>query len=193
MKVNTMTNFTVHTQETAPEGSKATLAGAQKAYGFVPNLMGTLAEAPIAVEAYATLGGIFDKSDLTPTEQQVVLMTNNRLNGCEYCMAAHTTISGMQGLDADVINALRDGAQLADAKLEALRVFAEQVNTQRGYLEDAQIEAFLAAGYTKGNLLEVIVGTSLKVISNYTNHVAHTPVDAAFQANAWTAEQRAAA
>lgn len=188
-----MANFTVHTQETAPEGSKATLAGAQKAYGFVPNLMGTLAEAPIAVEAYATLGGIFEKSDLTPTEQQVILMTNNRLNGCEYCMAAHTTISGVQGVDGDVINALRDGAQLADAKLEALRVFAEQVNTQRGYLEDAQIEAFLAAGYTKGNLLEVIVGTSLKVISNYTNHVAHTPVDAAFQANAWTAEQRAAA
>lgn len=188
-----MTNFTVHTQETAPEGSKELLAGAQKTYGFVPNLMATLAEAPIAAEAYITLGGIFDKSDLTPTEQQVILMTNNRLNGCEYCMAAHTTISGMQGVSADVIEALREGTELADPKLEALRVFAAQVNTQRGYLEYAQIEAFLAAGYTKGNLLEVIVGTSLKVISNYTNHVAHTPVDAAFQANAWTAEQRAAA
>ena len=120
-------------------------------------------------------------------------MTNNRLNECTYCMAAHTTISRMQGVPEDVIEALRDGESIADEKLEALRVFAAKVNTERGVLKDADVGRFLGAGYTKGNVLEVILGTSLKVLSNYTNHVANTPVDEAFQENAWTPEQLQAA
>ncbi|MEO9467701.1 carboxymuconolactone decarboxylase family protein [Parasphingorhabdus sp.] len=188
-----MTNYTVHSQDTAPEGSKAILESVEKAYGFTPNLMAVMAESPAAVEAYATVAGIFEKSAFSPTEQQIILMTNNRLNGCTYCMAAHSTISGMQGIAANVIEALRDGTELADAKLEALRVFAVQVNTQRGVLENAQIEAFLAAGYTKASILDVIIGTSFKLMSNYTNHVAQTPLDDAFQANTWTADQSVAA
>lgn len=181
-----MTNFTIHTQETAPKNSKPVLKGVQEAYGFIPNLMAIFAESPPAVEAYATLSGIFEKSEFSPTEKQIILMTNNRLNGCEYCMAAHSTIAQMQGVPADVIEALRDGAQFADAKLEALRVFAAQVNQQRGVLTQANIDAFIGAGYTKAHILEIIVGTALKVFSNYTNHVAKTPVDEAFQANVWS-------
>ena len=85
-----------------------------------------------------------------------------------------------------VIDALRDGTALADSKLEALRIFAAKVNVTRGDYLQADLDAFLSAGYTKENLLEVIVGTSLKVLSNYTNHIASTPVDDAFQANAWS-------
>jgi uncharacterized peroxidase-related enzyme len=187
-----MTNFTLYTQETAPEGSKGVLQSVSKAYGVVPNLLATLAESPATVEAYATLSGIFDKSDFTPTERQIILMTNNRLNGCTYCMAAHSTVSKMQGLPADVISALRDGTALADTKLEALRVFTAKVVEQRGYMSDADVQDFLAAGYSKGNILEVILGTSLKIISNYTNHVANTPVDAAFAAAKWSVEESAA-
>ncbi len=188
-----MTKFSVHTQETAPDGSKETLANVEKAYGFLPNLMATFAESPAALEAYASISGIFEKSDLTATEKQIVLMTNNRLNGCTYCMAAHTTIAQMQGVPADVIEALRDGSPVEDPKLEALLTFAAQVNEQRGVLDPRDIDAFLAAGYTKANILEVIVGTAMKVMSNYTNHVADTPVDENFQANAWVAAQRDAA
>lgn len=188
-----MTDFPIHTQNSAPEKSKPILDAVQQAYGFIPNLMATFAESPAAVEAYTTLSSIFGKSDLSPTEQQVILMTNNRLNGCAYCMAAHTTISKMQRLPDDVIEALRKGESIADEKLEALRVFAAKVNTARGFVPPADVEAFLAAGYTKANVLEVILGTSLKVLSNYTNHVANTPVDEAFQGNAWTPEHSHAA
>lgn len=188
-----MTNFTVHTQETAPVNSKPILADVQEAYGFTPNLMAIFAESPAAVEAYATLSGIFDKSDLTPTERQVILMTNNLLNNCNYCMAAHTTIAKMQNLPSDVIEALRNNVPIADAKLEALRVFTTKINQQRGFVEQADMDAFVAAGYTKGNILEVILGTSLKVLSNYTNHIAQTPLDEAFQSNAWSAEKSKAA
>ena len=181
-----MTDFPIHTAETAPEASRERLEAAQKALGFIPNLYATMAEAPAVLEGYQTLAGIFEKSDLNMTELQIIMMTNNVQNGCEYCMAAHTTLSQMQGIDADVVTALRDGTPFADAKLEALRTFTAIVNESRGYPADADIQAFLAAGYTKQTILEVVLGTGLKVISNYTNHIAATPVDAAFAPNAWT-------
>jgi len=181
-----MTDFPIHTAETAPEGSRARLEGAQKALGFIPNLYATMAEAPAVLEGYQTLADIFGKSDLNATELQVIMMTNNVQNGCEYCMAAHTTLSQMQGVSEENIAALREGTPFSDPKLEALRTFAAIVNGSRGRPSDAEIEAFLAAGYTKQTVLEVVLGTGLKVISNYTNHIASTPVDAAFAPNAWT-------
>jgi len=181
-----MTDFPIHTTETAPEGSRARLQAAKDALGFIPNLYATMAEAPAVLEGYQTLAGIFEKSDLNMTELQVIMMTNNVENGCGYCMAAHTTLSQMQGIDADVVTALRDGTPFADPKLNALRTFAALVNQTRGYPAEADIQAFLAAGYTKQTVLEVVLGTGLKVISNYTNHIASTPVDAAFSPNAWT-------
>ena len=182
-----MTDFTVHTKETAPEGSKALLQGALDAYGFTPNLLAVQSGSPALLEGYMTLAGIFDKTDLSETERQIILMTNNRLNGCTYCMAAHTSLSQMAKIPNDVIEALRRGTSIADPRLEALRVFAARVNETRGWVEQSDLDAFFAAGYTKQTVLEVILGTSLKVMSNYTNHVAQTPIDAAFEANIWEA------
>lgn len=188
-----MTNLTVHTPATAPEASKPILESVQKAYGFLPNLFGVFGESPAIAEAYATLSSIFDKTDLSPTERQIVLMTNNRLNECTYCMAAHTTISQMQGVDPNVIEALRNGTAIEDAKLEALRVFAARINETRGFVSEAEIDAFLAAGFTKANILDVILGTSFKTLSNYTNHIAETPLDDAFKPNAWSSADSLAA
>ena len=187
-----MNEFTTHSIQSAPDASKPFLQGAKDAYGFVPNLLGNMAEAPALLEGYMTLAGIFDQTNLSETERQIILMTNNRLNGCTYCMAAHTTISQMHNVAADVIEALRNGTPIADPKLEALRTFAEIVNESRGWPTEEQVSAFLAAGYTRQSVLEVILGTSLKVMSNYTNHIAETEVDRAFAPNAWSAKQAAA-
>ena len=113
-------------------------------------------------------------------------MTNNRLNGCTYCMAAHTTIAQGSGVSADVIQSLRDNTPIADNKLEALRKFSEVVNESRGCPTEQDVSAFFAAGYSQKHVLEVILATALKVMSNYTNHVAQTPVDDAFSQNKWT-------
>ena len=188
-----MPEFTTHTVETAPAGSRPYLEGAQKNLGFVPNLLATMAGAPALLEGYMTLSGIFGKTDLTETERQIILMTNNRLNGCTYCMAAHTTISQGAGVPADVIEALRNNTPISDPKLEALRQFSVVVNESRGWPEEAQVQALLDAGYTQQTVLEVILGTAFKVLSNYTNHIAETDLDAAFQANAWTDKAAAAA
>lgn len=188
-----MTDFTLHTEQTAPEASKPLVAAAKGAFGFFPNLLAGMAEAPALLEGYMTLSGIFNKTDLSETERQIILMTNNRLNGCTYCMAAHTTISQGAKVPADVIEALRTGSAIADPKLEALRQFTIAVNEHRGWVDQDALDALFAAGYTRQTVLEVILGTSLKVMSNYTNHIAKTPVDAAFQANAWSAEDSQAA
>ena len=187
-----MTSFTTHTQQTAPQAAKTFLQKAKDAFSFVPNLLGTMAEAPALLEGYMALSDIFGKTALSETERQIILMTNNRLNGCLYCMAAHTSISQMAGVKADVIEALRNNTAINNPKLEALRIFSAVINESRGWPSEEQVAAFIAAGYTQQSVLEVILGTSLKTMSNYTNHIAQTKLDDAFAANAWSAAENAA-
>ena len=180
-----MTDFTIHSEETASDASKELLAGAKKKVGFVPNLFGVMAGSPQLLNAYLTVSDIFSGTDFSPVEQQVVLLAINHANDCHYCMAAHSTIAQMVKMPEDVLDALREGTPIADAKLEALRVFAETMNEKRGWVSDADIEAFIAAGYTKQDVLNVVLAVSYKVMSNFTNHFAQTPVDGAFAKNAW--------
>ena len=182
-----MTTFTTYKIDTASDKAKPLLKSAKAAFGFEPNLLGNMAEAPALLEGYMTLARIFNKTNLSETERQIILMTNNRLNGCTYCMAAHTTISQGAGVANEVIKALRDGTPIEDPKLEALRTFAVAVNEKRGRPSEQDIEALLAAGYTRQTVLEVVMGTSLKVMSNYTNHITQTTVDEVFAANVWAA------
>lgn len=180
-----MTEFTTHTLESAPDASKPIIRNVQAKMGFLPNLMAGMSESPVMVESYLTLMGIFDKTNLSETERQIILMTNNRLNDCHYCMAAHTAVSKMAGVDEQALQALRDGSVIANPKFEALRQFTITIYVTRGRPTQAQIDAFLGAGYTKETILEVIVGTSLKVLSNYSTPTVKPPLDSAFEAYAW--------
>lgn len=183
-----MLTFDLHTADTAPEGADETLRKTAKSFGFVPNLYATLAESPAAVEAYSTLSNAFGKSGFSPAERQVVLIAISAENGCHYCVAAHSTVAANSGLDDADIEALRSGKPLSDDRLEALRTFTLTVVRERGWVAEETVEAFLKAGFTKANVLEVIVGASLKTISNYVNHIAETPLDDAFKARAWSRE-----
>jgi AhpD family alkylhydroperoxidase len=169
-----MAMFESHTIETAPEGSKARLAEVRKAWGFVPQLHGNLAESPVALEAYDTLFGLVSRSTLSPIEQHVAYQAINVLHECEYCTAGHTYLSRLVKMDEQAIAALRSGTPIADQRLQALRLFAEAAVTHRGFVGDAAVDAFLEAGFSKENVLEVIVIAATKTISNYTNHIAHT-------------------
>jgi AhpD family alkylhydroperoxidase len=180
-----MTHFTIHTQETAPKASKPLLDKAQKAFGFVPGLLGVLAEAPKVLEAYPLLGTLFNETSLTTIEQHVVWLTINYENDCGYCVPAHTGLAKLDAVPDDVIEALRNGTPIADPRLEALRRFTVQVVQKHGWVTDEDVQAFLDAGYTQQQILEVILGLAHKIISNYTNHVARTPVDAVFKKFAW--------
>lgn len=179
-------NYPIHTATDAPEKSRPLLAAAEKAFGFVPNMLGKMATAPALLEGYMTLSRIFDTSSLSPTERQIVLLATSFENGCDYCMAAHSVIASMQKVDAGIVDALRGGSPLADGKLEALRRFAAAVASTRGWPDPLVTKAFFAAGYGQQQALEVILGVGVKTLSNYSNHMTETPVDPAFAAAKWS-------
>ncbi len=173
-----MTAFTLHTVETAPEGSKDRLGAVRSAWGFIPKLQATLAESPVALKAYDDLFGLFaTEATLSQAETQIVYQAINVFHGCEYCTAGHTFLSRKAGVPEDVIQAIRNGQAIVDARLQALRHFAETVAETRGFAGDAAVDAFLAAGFTRAQLLEVVTIIATKVISNYTNHLTHTPLE----------------
>jgi uncharacterized peroxidase-related enzyme len=180
--------FPVHTMATAPDASRSTLEEAKKTYGFVPNLFGVLAESPTAVQAYAALNKTLEQSALSPVEQQVVMLTVSGINGCTYCMGAHSMVAQMVRMPEDVLVALREQQPLADNTLEALRSFVVSLLQHRGWVPEKDLEAFLAAGYTRQHILDVITVLAMKTLSNYANHLAGTPLDTQFAKQAWTAK-----
>ena len=182
-----MTTLRIHTLETAPAESKPFLEGAQKAYGAIPNLLGVFAESPALLRSYLDLGEQFEKSSsFDATERQIVLLTTSFENECEYCMAAHSAIASLQKVPADVLQSLRAGTPITDSKLDALRTFTRKVVQKRGWVDVEDIQSFLAAGYTKRHVLEVVLGIGFKTLSNLTNHIAETPLDPQFQKFAWS-------
>ena len=180
-----MSQFTIHTVDSAPAASRETLAAVQKKFGFLPNLLGELAAAPAAVQAYVTLNELLGRTSLSPVAQQVVLVTTSIVNGCHYCVAAHTAGLKMTGFADDQIDALRAGRPLADPKLQALRVFTTGVVERRGRIGDADLQRFLDAGYARELVFEVLLGVAMKTLSNYSNHIADTPLDKQLQPLAW--------
>ncbi|HBU54064.1 carboxymuconolactone decarboxylase family protein [Sulfitobacter pontiacus] len=180
-----MTDFTLHDENTAPEGSKELLAKSKAAYGMIPGLHAVMAEAPGLLEAYQQVHELFVNSSFDKDELTVVWQTINVENACHYCVPAHTGIAKSMGVDDAITNALRDKTALPNARLESLRDFTLALVRERGNLDDATVQTFLDAGFTKRNILEVILGYSQKIMSNYTNHIADTPVDKPFQKFAW--------
>jgi len=148
------------------------------AYGFVPKLHQVLVEALSSSEAYLSTFDLFQrKTTLSPMEQQVVMTTANFENRCHYCTAGHSFFMRLSGLSAAHIEALHEGRPLSDAKLETLRTFARDLLERRGHVGDDRLNAFLNAGYTRRQALEVLTGLTAKLISNFTNALAHTEVD----------------
>ncbi len=180
-----MTTFTIHTPESAPEAARETLRSIQSNWKFIPNLHGILAEAPVALEAYNTLFGLVGKTSFNTVEQQVLFLAVNYENDCEYCMSGHSVLAAGAKVPAQAIQALRDGTVIDDSRLQALRGFAQSVVRNRGSVTAAETEAFTAAGFTRQQILEVLVVVATKVISNYTNHIAGTPLDGFMAKTAW--------
>jgi len=180
--------FTYYTKETAPAASKPLIDQSIKMFGFLPNLSKIMAEAPITYEVFNTAYSLFStQSAFSPVEQQVVMMTANFENRCHYCTAAHSWVmKAFQKIPEDIIAALREGRPLADERLEALHVFTQKLIEKRGHVGDAELQRFLAAGYTKRQALEVLTGLAAKLITNFTNALAHTELDEPVKPFAWT-------
>jgi len=179
-----MSLFTQHTEATAPAESAAILGQVKARYGFIPNLAAYLAESPSALGAVLHLAGAVDKSSLTPQEQQIVQLTISVLNGCGYCKTAHTGMGKMAGIDEATISAVVGLTPLPDARHDALRNFTQKVVDERGWVSEADVRAFLDAGYTRAHVFDVVLAVANKVLTNYTNHIVGTLVNEEFVAMA---------
>ena len=180
-----MTDFTIHTAETAPQDSKQLLEKSQAAFGMIPNLHAVMAEAPGLLEGYQKLHELFLQSSFDDEEKTVVWQAINVEHGCHYCVPAHTGIAHSMKVDGAISDALRDETPLSDPRLEALRTFTLSMVRGRGNVDDAEMQTFFDAGFNKRHVLEIVLGLSQKVMSNYTNHLAETPVDEPFKKFAW--------
>ncbi|MGZ8984637.1 MAG: carboxymuconolactone decarboxylase family protein [Methylotenera sp.] len=168
-----MVNFTFHTPENTFGQTKELLEGIQKGYGFIPNLFGYMAEAPTTVEAYLALNELVSKTSLTPAQQQVALLAVSVENDCEFCIIAHRAIGKMKKANEQTLTALGARGAINDPKDRALAAFAQSVTKNRGRPSATELQAFLDSGFTRQQILEVILIVSIKTLSNYINHLTH--------------------
>lgn len=179
----------LRTADDADPAVATPLKAVQSSMGMVPNMYGAMVNLPALLDTYSHGYGKFRaEAGFTPVEQEVVFLAVSRFNGCHYCVAAHSFVGDkMTGVPTEVTDAIRDGRPIADARLEALRLFAHQMTESRGNPTPQQAETFLAAGFTETQILGIVLAISVKVISNYSNHLFHTELDPAFAGRAWAA------
>ncbi|KQC30756.1 carboxymuconolactone decarboxylase family protein [Flagellimonas eckloniae] len=170
-----MSIFNVPKREEVSTANQAIFDSLEKAVGFVPNLFATYAHSENALGNYLNLSNA--KTSLKTKEKEVVNLAVSEVNNCIYCLSAHTAISKMNGFTEDQILELRAGGASFDDKLDALARLAKNITENRGATDAAILDNFFAAGWTKENLIDVIVLVGDKTISNYINNTTEIPVD----------------
>lgn len=178
-------NIPIHDETTAPEAARETLRAMREERGFITNLSGAMASAPALLKGYLELSSAFNETSFSVAERQVVLLTASRENLCHYCVAGHSTAAAASDVPQDVVDAIRNDEVIADTKLEALRRLTSAIVESRGWPSADVINQFLSAGYGEQQILEVVLGVGVKTLSNYTNHLADTPVNEEFAKNRW--------
>jgi len=185
-KGSDMTRFPVHTMESAPEGSKPAMQQLQSTFGMIPNIAGAMATSPVLINSLVGLFGNVHGGSFTEAQVQIVLLTDAVTNACTWAVAFHTVLALNEGIDPADVQAICEGRMPRDSKLAALSALARTMIEKRGRLDDQDVDRFIAAGFGKDHALEVIAIVAASTITNYTGSITKTPLDAPFQAHAWT-------
>jgi len=173
-----MSRLPLHTPDDAPAASRPLVERAIANNGFLPNLIGVLAGAPVALETYLTVGSINARASLPLAEREVVQLTAARIHGCDFCVAGHTAVATRKaGLPAAQVLALQHGQPTGDARLDAVAAFTAAVIAHRGAVPDAALAAWRAAGYGDAQALEVVLGVSLATLCNFANNLAGSAIN----------------
>src|SRR5262249_53408472 len=183
MSTATKTLYTPLTIATAPEASRPVLENIHKSFGFIPNLLTIFANNPTVLQGYLALDALYEKGSFTPREQQLILLAVSVENHCNYCTAAHPTVSKRTlRSPAQMVADTRNNTSVPDKKLNAIVTLVKELVRERGYAKGETIENFIAAGYRKEQVMELLLAIALKTISNYLEHISPVPVDPAFTA-----------
>ena len=162
---------------TSPANSQPLLEAVEKQLGSVPNLFRVVGNSPAALEGYLGLSGALGKGTLEAKTRERIALVVAELNGCDYCLSAHTYLGkNLAKLDDGEIAASREGGS-SDPKAAAALRFASKVVTSRGHVSDADVNAVKAAGYDDAQVVEIVLHVALNTLTNYVNEVAKTEID----------------
>jgi uncharacterized peroxidase-related enzyme len=184
--ITSMTSMTIHDSQSAEPASVSLLSTLEAQLGFIPNVFAVMAESSHALSAFMGLNQHFGASSLSATERELVQLVASAENGCGYCLAGHTTFARDQDVDPALIDALRRGIALPEPRLEALVGLTRALIRTSGHACDDAFVQFFEAGYTQQQALEVIIGISVKTISNLASNAFAIPIDDAFASCVWT-------
>jgi uncharacterized peroxidase-related enzyme len=177
--------MTIHNTQTASPDSAKLLSEVDSQVGFIPNVFAVLAESTPALSAFVGLNGAFAESTLSAIEREVVEIATSAVNSCGYCVAGHTVFAQQLAMDAATIDALRAENCLSDPRLDALANFARALARRNGHDCEAELTDLFGVGYTRAQALEIIIGVSVKTISNLASNAFGIPIDDAFSACEW--------
>src|ERR1700733_1074541 len=180
-----MPNYPVQTIASAPDGSKSALEQLRKAFGVVPNITGAIANSPKLINSLVGLFGQVHSPGLTEAENQIVLLTDAVTNSSTYAVAFHTALALEQGISSEETTAIRERRLPTDKRFAALSKLAKTLIEKRGHLSEQELDAFLNAGFTKEQVMEVIAIVAASTITNYTGTIANPPLEDAFREHAW--------
>ena len=179
-----MPNYPVQTIASAPEGSKSALEQLKKAFGALPNLPAVIANSPKLINSLVGLFGQVHGPGLREAENQIVLLTDAVTNSSTYAVAFHTALALQQGISSEETAAIREGRAPTNKRFAALSTLAKTLVEKRGHLSEQELDSFIAAGFTKEQVLEVIAIVAASTITNYTGTIANPPLEDVFQQHA---------
>jgi len=182
-----VTQFQIHTIESAPEKSKAPLQGLQSKFGFIPNVAATMAGSPALINAFIGGFSAFHGGSFNEREKQIVLLTDAVVIGSPWTVAFHSTMALEAGVPAADVEAVRQGCLPANPQYAALSAMAKALIEKRGRVSDAEIEAFASAGYSETQILEVINAIGISTMAALAGNLAGTPVEDRLAAQVWAA------
>lgn len=180
-----MSDFPIHTIDTAPERSKSALRQLQSAFGMIPNIAGAMASSPVLINTLVGMFAHVHGGSFTEAQVQIILLTDAVTNGSGWAVAFHTALALKEGIDPADVEAIRAGRLPKDGKFAALSGLAKSMIEKRGRLSDPEVRLFVAAGFGEDHLLEVIAAVAASTITNYTGNITIPPLDAPFQKHAW--------
>lgn len=167
--------FNVPKREEVSANNQAIFDNLKKALGFVPNTYATMAYSNTALENYLNFSN--GLTSLNKKEKEVVNLVVSEINACDYCLAAHTTISKLNGFSEEQTIELRKGTAPFDSKLDALVKFTKEATINKGHVSEATLDSLQKAGYTKTNIIDVILAITEISATNYLNNLTQIPID----------------
>jgi len=164
----------------ATKKNEAILSAVKEKFGFVPNLFRTLSISPAVSDVYLKANMAMEGAAIPAREAQAVNLAVSTENGCKYCMAAHTVMCKMAGIEHDDIELIKQNGLPEDGALASAVIAARLIMEKKGWLTEAELERLEKSGVERAKLYEIIALIGIKTIANYVNHVGKTKIDTQF-------------